>query len=149
MVCLFLSSVSLFVSLSLPLCVCLPLSVSVSLFLSVSFCLSLSLCVCFVGYLGEGCFGLKVDFQFLEIFLMSLPGEPPPLFALSPWVSHLSGGLLLLSFAHYHLYLFVLLSGRFPYPCLLVLLFCCTFDVSAIVYKIPKRSFLLFDFFLF
>lgn len=143
----FLSSVSLLVPLSLPLCV--SLSVSVSLFLSVSFCLSLSLCVCFVGYMGEGCFGLKVDFQFLEIFLMSLPGEPPPSFALSPWVSHLSGGPLLLSFAHYHLYLFVLLSGRFPYPCLLVLLFCCTFDVSAIVYKIPKSSFSFFDFFFF
>ena len=86
-------SLCFFVSL---LCVCLSvslfLSVSLSippcLSLSVSFCVSLSLCVCFVGYLGEGCFGLEVDFQFLEISLISLLGESPPSFTLFPWVSH-------------------------------------------------------------
>lgn len=137
---------SLSVSFSLS-CVCLSFffSVSLSVFsslslsLSVSFCVSLSLCVCSVGHLGEGHFSLEEDFQFLEIFLVSLLGESPPSFTLFPWVSHLSGGPLLLSFAHYHLFLyFFLFSGRFPHPCLPVLLFRCIFDVSAIVYNISK-----------
>ena len=141
-------SVSLSSSLCLPLCLCLSFPPCLSL--SISFCVSLSVCVCFVGYLGEGRFGLEEDFQFLEIFLVSLLGESPPSFTVFPWVSHLSGGPLLLSFAHYHLFLyFFLLSGRFPHPCLPVLLFCCTFDVSAIVYNISKSSFLFFDFFCF
>lgn len=137
---------SLSVSFSLS-CVCLSVffSVSLSVFSSLSLSLSLSLsvslclCVCvLLGIWGKGTLvWRKISSSWR--FFSSLLGESPPSFTLFPWVLHLSGGPLLLSFAHYHLFLyFFLLSGRFPHPCLPVLLFRCIFDVSAIVYNISK-----------